>query len=150
MYLRRMSFGIVFVLAGCGGRHHEPAAKVGDIDIIEPFVMEPIRPDVTAGYLTIQNHGDSADALVDATTPVAEAATLHGTPGGGGGMRHLSQFEVPARGKASLAPGGTHLMLTDVHRKLAPGDTVPITLRFQHAGSVTVPFVVRTYESVGR
>ena len=41
-------------------------------------------------------------------------------------------------------------MLTDVSKRLALGDTVPITLRFERAGSVVVPFVVRTYESIGR
>lgn len=149
MHLRWMFLSTVILFAGCR-RHQKPVAKVGDIDVIDAFVMDPIRPDVTAGYLTLENLGDSVDALLDASTPVARAASLHGTPGGGGGMQHLSQLDVPAHGKASLAPGGTHLMLTDVRRKLAPGDTVPITLRFQRSGSVTVPFVVRTYESVGR
>ena len=143
--------GLAAPAAGCRSRQSPPAARVGAVEIIEPFLLEPIRPDVTSGYMTFRNEGDSADALLDATTPAAGMAMLHGSQGGGlKRMTHLPRLELPPHATVALAPGQTHLMLTDIRRTLAPGDTVPITLGFQRAGLVTVPFVVRTYESIGR
>ncbi len=135
---------------GCRGSTH--AAVIGHIEIDDAFVLEPIAPEVTSAYFTIRNTGDSSDAVVGATTPVAGMAMLHGSESHGArrAMTHIARLALPARGTVSLAPGGMHLMLSEVKRKLEPGDTVPIALRLERAGSVTVPFVVRTYQSVNR
>lgn len=146
---RTLALAAAVALASACHRDPTPAAKAGAIAILGPFVLEPIRPDVTSAYMTFRNDGDSADALVDATTAVAGTAMLHGRAGGGKGMAALSRFPLPAHRTTALVPGENHLMLSDVRTRLAPGDTVPITLRFQRAGRVTVPFVVRTYESIG-
>ena len=53
-------------------------------------------------------------------------------------MRKVEGIDVPAGGKAVLEPGGDHLMLFDLKAGLAPGDTFPLTLVFERAGSVTV------------
>ena len=145
---RTLALAAVVALASACHRDPTPAAKAGLIAILGPFVLEPIRPDVTSAYMTFRNDGDSADALVDATTAVAGTAMLHGRAGGGRAWRRfpLSAAGTPHHGPRS---GENHLMLSDVRTRLAPGDTVPITLRFQRAGRVTVPFVVRTYESIG-
>jgi hypothetical protein len=38
----------------------------------------------------------------------------------------------------ALAPGGLHVMLIGLTRPLAAGERVPLTLRFERAGAVTV------------
>ena len=42
-----------------------------------------------------------------------------------------------------LAPGGLHIMLIGLKQKLAPGDSVPLTLVFEHAGEITIEAPVR-------
>jgi copper(I)-binding protein len=41
-----------------------------------------------------------------------------------------------------LEPGATHLILRGLKRPLRPGDTVPVTLEFEHAPAVTLPVKV--------
>ncbi len=42
-----------------------------------------------------------------------------------------------------LRPGGLHVMLIDLTAPLQPGQTIPLTLRFEKAGEVTVQVAVR-------
>jgi hypothetical protein len=45
---------------------------------------------------------------------------------------------IPAQTSVALGPGGYHLMLTDPAAPLTAGAAVALTLRFQHAGTVTL------------
>jgi copper(I)-binding protein len=98
-----------------------------------------------AVYVTIVNHGGSADALVGATTDVAKAVELHETVQEGGvmKMRPVPRFEVPAGGRLEMKPGGPHVMLLGLTRDLKPGDTVSVTLTFEKAGRMSVEAPVR-------
>jgi copper(I)-binding protein len=53
---------------------------------------------------------------------------------------------VPAGDSLVLAPGGLHVML-ELTGSNPPqkGDSLPLTLRFRHAGDVTVSLPVRAY-----
>ena len=59
-------------------------------------------------------------------------------------MREVPGIDVPAGGSVSLEPGGYHVMLLDLVAPLEAGQTVPITLTFDNAGTVTVEATVRT------
>ncbi len=99
----------------------------------------------SAVYMTIVNTGSTADQLVNITTDVAEAAELHITiiENNVGQMRPVPAVDVPAKGQVELRSGSYHVMLIDVKRTLAPGDTVPLTLTFQNAGEIQVTAEVR-------
>ena len=43
---------------------------------------------------------------------------------------------IPAGETVALAPGGLHIMFMNVPAPFAEGDTVPVTLTFEKAGSV--------------
>src|SRR5690606_41595612 len=58
---------------------------------------------------------------------------LHSFP-----TRRSSDLPVPAGGKLELRTGGLHLMLMDLKRKPAVGDTVTFTLRFATSEPITV------------
>jgi copper(I)-binding protein len=98
-----------------------------------------------AVYVTIVNHGGSADALVGATTDAAKTVELHETVQEGGvmKMRPLPRFEVPGGGRLEMKPGGHHIMLLGLKRDLKPGDTVSVTLTFDKAGRMSVEAPVR-------
>jgi periplasmic copper chaperone A len=48
---------------------------------------------------------------------------------------------VPANGSFTFSPGGFHLMC--MQPKMAPGETVPVTLSFAGGTELTVSFPVR-------
>jgi len=45
-------------------------------------------------------------------------------------MRRVARVALPAKQVVKLAPGGYHIMLTGLKRKLGAGDQVPIVLTF--------------------
>lgn len=98
-----------------------------------------------AVYAVIKNSGTTPDALVSATSNVAGKVELHEAKNGGGimAMRPVDKIDVPAGGEVQLKPGGYHVMLLGLRRDLKPGDTIPVTLNFQTAGTVTVEATVR-------
>lgn len=98
-----------------------------------------------AGYLTITG-GDSADALVSASSPVAMSIEIHETSAdasGMMGMHPVERIDVPAGATVALEPGGYHLMLMDAMDLPAVGETVEITLTFEKGGEVKVQAEVR-------
>ena len=58
-------------------------------------------------------------------------------------MRPVNDIPVPANGEVSLQPGGLHLMLIGLARPLNDGQSIPVSLRFERAGEVTVELAVQ-------
>jgi len=108
-----------------------------------------------AAYMTIENTGSEADALIGAASPAAETVEVHETvamgsqapgasaEGGMMGMQPVARLEIPAGGSVELKPGSYHVMLIDLTQELKPGDEIEITLTFEKAGEVTVTAEVR-------
>ena len=114
------------------------AARVGDLEVIDPFLPDPASPSVAAIYLTVKNTGSRPDALISASSPISADSMLMKENGHGSSMAMLAQLRIPAHGQASLKPGGDHLMLEQPKMKFRVGRTVLVTLRFERAGSVTL------------
>ena len=118
----------------------------GEIQVRHPWSRAtPPGAKVGAGYLEIRNSGKQADRLVSASTPVAKRVELHVTEHAGevAKMRQLRAFEVPARERLSLEPGGAHLMLVDLVQPLKKGERFSMTLNFERAGALEVQFEVQ-------
>ena len=95
-------------------------------------------------YLTITNPGEEDAKLVGVTSAVAGKAVLHTTKTDASGkktMEVVDSITVPAGGRASLEPGGPHIMLEDIKAPLGEIDGIEIFLKFQNARNaiVTVP-----------
>ena len=103
-------------------------------------------PQAGAVYFTIENHSPGDDRMVSATTEVAGKVELHTSKADANGVMRMAPIEggitVPLGGSHALAPGGEHLMLMDLTRKLSPGDAFPLTVTFQTFGPVTVEVTV--------
>lgn len=93
----------------------------------------PVRP-----YLVIRNLSGRPDALLSARTPAAAQVRL---TSGRGSLITSTPVPVPARGTVTLSPFGEDLVLIHPHA-LRAGQTVPLTLVFRNAGSVTVTATV--------
>ena len=98
-----------------------------------------------AVYVTLRNTGATPDALVGASSEAAEAVELHETIRDGAvmRMRPVGTLALPVGGTLTMAPGGLHIMLLRLKRALHPGDTVPLTLTFEHSTPLTLTVPVR-------
>ena len=108
------------------------------------------RPVPAAGgngavFMRLVNSGDEADQLVGGASPMAGAVEVHRTIMEEGVMKmeHIPGLEIPPKGEVLLKPGDYHVMLIDVGHSLAPGDTLPITLRFEKSGEMEMDVEVR-------
>jgi copper(I)-binding protein len=121
--------------------------KVGALQIEAPWLRAtPGGAKVGAAYLRISNTGTEPDRLIGASMPLAARGNVHEMTMQNGVM-HMSAVSgglAIAPGKSvELKPGGFHLMFLDMNGPLKQGQTVDVTLSFEKAGSVTVPFPVQ-------
>lgn len=138
------------LIAGGWALPHTPAAaqqaRKGTILISHAWSRATApRAQVGAGFLTIRNTDARPDRLLSASSPRAAKVEIHTMSMEGGVMRMRplpDGLEIPARGVATLAPGGNHLMLIGLKAPLKQGERVPATLRFARAGAVQVQLAV--------
>lgn len=105
-----------------------------------------------AAFMTLRNTGGAADRLLSASAvSVAGTVELHTVVKEGDvmRMRAIPAIEVPAGQSVVLQPGGLHVMLMDLRRPLAPGESVEVTLIFEKAGRRTVNMPVRALNPAG-
>ncbi|MDR5683359.1 MAG: copper chaperone PCu(A)C [Armatimonadota bacterium] len=129
-----------------------PAAGRGSLEVRRPWARPGNRGANSAIYLEIHNSGGQPDRLVSAATDVARAVELHNTVMDRGMHRmvRVQSIAVPANGEVVLRPGGFHVMLIGLTRRLHVGDRFSLTLRFQRTGRLTVSVEVREQAGGGR
>ncbi len=122
------------------------APALADITITDAWARAtPPGARTAAVYFTVVNDGEAPDALVGAATEASDLAELH-THVHADGMMQMKQvpaIDVPAGGEAVLKPHGDHLMLVGLHGALAPGESLELTLSFEHHAQVTVSVPIR-------
>ncbi len=114
--------------------------KQGDLTVSQVWARPAAEGKVSAAYFFIENRGSEGDKLTGAESPVAGMTMIHETVNENGvlKMRHSAGIEVPAGGMAELKPGGGHVMLMGLKQKLEEGQTIPLTLTFAKAGTISV------------
>ncbi len=136
------SLAAIAIAATAGA--HEIKAKTLQID--HPWIRAtPKGSAVTAGYLTVSNHGKAADRLIGASLQGAGSAELHETTieNGIARMRPLRDgMELGAGQTVSLEPSGRHIMFFDLTTSFEADTYVDGTLTFEKAGKVPVEFFV--------
>lgn len=128
-------------LAGCV----LTACAPGQFAITEVFGLPGSIGGVCAAYFTIENPTDQADVLIGASSDVADATEMHTTVANDGviEMKPQPQVEVPAHSQVKFEPGGLHIMFVNLKRDVKPGDTFPVTLRFQQRGEIQIQVTVK-------
>jgi copper(I)-binding protein len=119
-------------------------SESGSLRIERPFARAtPPGAKTAAVFFTIDNAGKTTDRLLRASTPIAGGVVLHQMVQTGEvmTMRAVPSLEIIPGGRLELVPGGYHLMLIDLKQPLKTGDRFPLTLTFEHTGTVrtTVP-----------
>ncbi len=126
------------------------SAQTGQLEVSNAWARAtPGKSAIGAAYVTI--HSPTADKLVAASTPVAKKAELHTMSMSGMvmKMRPVASIDIPAGQAVTLQPGGYHIMLVGLAKPLKTGQTFPLTLTFEKAGSRTVNVAVETIGAMG-
>ncbi len=99
-----------------------------------------------AAFMVLMNTGDQDDRLIGAKSDVAARVELHTHREIADGVMKMMEveegFAIPAGGSHMLARGGDHVMFMGLNEPFADGDTVAVTLVFEHAGEVAVEIPV--------
>lgn len=134
----------VFMTA-CGGaaapQSSAPDGSSPQISVADAWARpSPMTAGNGAIYMQLSNKGGSADALVSASTDVAEVVEIHETVIENDVMKMhpVEKIEIPANGMAMLEPGGYHVMLINLKQKLEPGSKISVTLNFEKSSPMTI------------
>ena len=121
--------------------------SAGNLMIDHPWSRAtPAGAKIAVGYMVIMNHGADPDRLVGGSSSagpveVHEMAMKNGVMT----MRPVSGgLQIDPGKSVALAPGGYHLMFTDLKAPLKQGDKLKATLEFEKAGKVDVTFDVQS------
>ncbi len=124
----------------------------GDIHIMKPWSRPLPAVSVNgAAYMTIMNKGSAPDRLVSVSTPAARKAELHNhiMEGGLMKMRPVGVLKITPGDPSVLQPGGLHIMLMGLSQPLVEGNSFPLTLNFERAGSIEVEVMIFQPEETG-
>ena len=130
--------GLAFVASAGAG-----CAATPNIIIAKPWIRYLLPNIPAAGYMVVQNTGDTDVELTGAASPDCGMLMLHKSQidSGMAMMMDVQTVTVPAHGSVTFAPGGYHLMCMQPRMKL--GDHIPVTLSFQ--GGTTISTTMPVY-----
>jgi copper(I)-binding protein len=141
------------IASACGSEMADrmPSAALGPISVYDAYAPASPTSDVASVYFTVVNRGAQPDTLLGVSAP-SGMAHLHEviTDNDLTRMSPVSALPVPPNGALRLAPGGYHIMLSGMGRRLQVGDTMHVQLEFARAGSLLLPVAVLTYTEVVR
>ena len=123
------------------------AAHAADLRVEGAWVrLPPPATDTAAAYMTIRNDGNTDVVITGADSDIATSTGLHHTVREGTMMRmkRVKGLVIPAHGKLSLVPAGTHVMLEGVRRRLKAGEVVHLVLRTASGDILNIDAHVRT------
>jgi copper(I)-binding protein len=139
---------IAVVATGCGARNHAGGAGIVPAGA---YVQQPAATgQATVGYLDIRNNG-AADKLLAVSTNVGGTVELRGPVGKNESavvMGTMSSIPLPADTTTQLIPNSYHLLITGA-RAMHDGKDIQLTLKFAHAGSITIYALVTNPQNGG-
>jgi periplasmic copper chaperone A len=121
------------------------ATQLGQLKIDKCWARPGNSGKNTAAYMIIENEKLQQDKLVKAECSVANTVELHNHIHEDGimKMRPVNTVEIKEK-TTEMKPGGLHVMLMGLKQDLKENDQITIKLTFEKAGSVELPFTVKT------
>ncbi len=100
----------------------------------------PPNAATSAVFGEFMNHSDEDRYIVSATTDSAGKVELHDVIKEGDvmKMRQVEQITIPANGTAVLKPGSLHIMLFNLTKPFAEGDSIDVQLTFANGDQQTI------------
>lgn len=101
------------------------------------------EPGAASVYFDIVNHGEEADVLVSASSPLAEKTQLGKARWQGAEYKTHPIERIKARpGLTTLGPGKMEIALSKLVKDVPLGHAIPVTLVFERAGRIEIEAVV--------
>ena len=125
-------------------------AQTGQLEVSNAWARAtPAKAETGIAYLRIRS--PTADRLVSVSSPVAKKVELNTMEMSGVvmKMRPLASLDIPAGQPVTLKPGGDHVMLTGLNGPLRDGQSFPLTLTFEKAGTREVTVAVEKPGAAG-
>lgn len=152
-YFLLAMIGVTFAMMTNSFRAQAQDITSGSLTIEHPWSRPTIgNAPNSAAYLKITNSGGTPDTLTGVKSDVAKRVELHMVKMDDGVMRMRAAKDgvtVPANGSVELKPGGVHIMLMGLSRKLTAGQMFDLTLQFKHQGAVPIQVKVKKMGSMG-
>lgn len=140
---------IAFVIFGCNSESdQQPQNEVifGKVEFTGGWARPGSQGQTSGVYLTISNGTASVETLTGVSSEIANNVEIHESyedESGVVSMRPAGEQTIPAGNDLTFEPGGLHIMLIDLKRDLAVGDTLDVTFEFSRVGSKTVAVPVQ-------
>ena len=133
-------------LTTCGEEPATPAET--ELSIQNAWVRAtPPGVRVTAAYFELHNPGNTDARLLRASTDVAGRVEIHETQMDAEGVMRMRPLPdglaIPAGQSIALQPGGIHLMLLELNREPAAGETLQLSLEFADGQKRSIEAEVR-------
>lgn len=145
---------LLFLAAGCGPADPGPGVEAAPDTLaaayfgVEDAYARPASAGGTSAlYFRIDNTTDTSDTLLAVRTDASDDVQIHQTLAGSDGqmrMEPVDSLAVPAGRGVVLEPGGLHVMLLDLKRDLAVGDSLLVELDFAGRGTLIPRVPVRS------
>ena len=132
-----LTIAVCLVFAGAA------QAQTGQLEVAGAWARAtPAKAETGIAYLTIRS--PTADRLVSVSSPAAKKVELNSMEMSGMvmKMRPLASLDIPAGQPVTLKPGGDHVMLTGLNGPLREGQSFPLTLTFEKAGTREVTVAI--------
>lgn len=143
---KSLTLAVVLFFIFTTAHGQSPEYRVGNLLIEDPWsrALPPVSKN-GAAFMNIHNRGGTADRLVSASSDIAEMVEIHSHEHVNGmmQMRKIDGVDLPAGGSATFQAGGLHIMFLGLRESLDDGKTFPMTLNFEHGGSLDIMVMVR-------
>ena len=143
----KLACGVIVCWALLAPAVHAGEVTIGNLVITQAWSRAtPGGAQVAGGYLTIENRGSLPDRLLSGSTDAARKVEIHEMALDKGimTMRPIEGGLFIEAGKTvKFEPGGRHLMFIGLAAPFREGEQVSVSLAFESAGKVTVPFAVQ-------
>lgn len=139
----------MLLLGACETSVTTPPDVALRVEVDDAWVRPVSGADTTrvnsAAYFTLANQSADTLRLLGARSEVAARTEIHETTMEDGvvRMRPVQHVVLAPRGRQAFEPGGLHLMLVDLQRDLAAGESLSITFQFDDGTEEVAPFLVR-------
>lgn len=122
------------------------------LSISRPWARtSPTAEGFAGGYFSVTNKAQEADRLVGAESPIAAKIEIRGIKVAGATMTMKPMEKglgLPPDTAITLKPRGYHLWI-ELKAPLTQGQKVPVTLRFEKAGTRSIELAVEAPGPIG-
>jgi len=141
----------IAALIGVAAGLTSPASAAGDYDLGSIHISQPwsrATPKGAAsgvGYMTITNKGAAPERVSCVSDDASGQCQIHNMTMEGGVMKMRPAeggLEIKPGESVMLKPGGNHMMFLALKHPLEQGQSVKVTLKFDHAGTIDLDYPV--------